>query len=513
MPEARRDLYDFIRTIFASGIGGIAFAATRAWWLFYIAGQSNPDAERIAAQAAPIINKLQLSHANAMYTSIDNVISPTLYPAYKGAILTCQNCDYSNVDLNTISAMFTEQELLRIADDESFQFPGSKSRVLGPAGRKLLLKQLHCRFGHQGHHPDCHICNTVKKTTRRIPRDPEPVKASPTGFGFGMDAFTFSVPNINGERHAYIMGAIDNSYMEEMSLEFKSDVPRFLIPIIETIRTEFQRDHSNHVIFSELHLDGAGELSSAKLRDALHNVKGGPVTIVDTDPQRKESAAGQEARVKNAELAVKSMMLETSMPANEWLVVLKSFIWLSRRLARKKDVRSRDGDAPRALTVMSRNRISSATLDHELKSYPGPPGTICALTNTKIIGSDVANAARIKMGVFMRMRGGMPYFRLPQANNCWAHTKDFKVMPLSNGVCYRDYFNLPQTAPKVSLPLPDLGNQIEEDAARIEREIQLLRTEPTAFIERDVYMRWTQDDQDLGVHHGTVHDVDERCPH
>ena len=82
-----------------------------------------------------------------------------------------------------------------------------------------------------------------------------------------------------------------------------------------------------------------------------------------------------------------------SMPANEWLVVLKSFIWLSRRLARKKDVRSRDGDAPRALIVMSRNRFSTATLDHALKSYPGAPGTICALTNTKIIGSDIAHAA------------------------------------------------------------------------------------------------------------------------
>ena len=68
--------------------------------------------------------------------------------------------------------------------------------------------------------------------------------------------------------------------------------------------------------------------------------------------------AGQEARVKNAKLAVKAMMLETSMPANGWVVVLKPFIWLSRRLARKKDVRSRDGDAPRALTVMSRSRIS-----------------------------------------------------------------------------------------------------------------------------------------------------------
>ena len=31
-----------------------------------------------------------------------------------------------------------------------------------------------------------------------------------------MDAF-----NIDGERHAYIMGAIDNSYMEDMCLQFK----------------------------------------------------------------------------------------------------------------------------------------------------------------------------------------------------------------------------------------------------------------------------------------------------
>eukprot|EP01048_Picozoa_sp_COSAG05_P000152 COSAG05_NODE_4_length_49189_cov_157.128784_15_plen_167_part_00 len=77
------------------------------------------------------------------------------------------------LDLNETCAMFTETELHRIADDESFQFLGNKARVLGPAGRKLLLKQLHCRFGHQGHHPDCHICNTVKKSTRRIARDPK----------------------------------------------------------------------------------------------------------------------------------------------------------------------------------------------------------------------------------------------------------------------------------------------------------------------------------------------------
>eukprot|EP01049_Picozoa_sp_SAG25_P012182 SAG25_NODE_1605_length_2691_cov_5.083719_3_plen_49_part_01 len=48
----------------------------------------------------------------------------------------------------------------------------------------------------------------------------------PVGFGFGMDAFTFSVPNITGEKHAYICSAVDNSYTGEISLALKSDLPR-----------------------------------------------------------------------------------------------------------------------------------------------------------------------------------------------------------------------------------------------------------------------------------------------
>ena len=151
--------------------------STRAWWLFYIAGKDKQNAVTISKQAEPLIRQLQLQHANAVYTSVCDITIPVLYAQHYGAILNCTGCDYSGVDLNETCAMFTETELHRIADDESFQFPGNKARVLGPAGRKLLLKQLHCRFGHQGHHPDCHICNTVKKSTRRIARDPEPVRA------------------------------------------------------------------------------------------------------------------------------------------------------------------------------------------------------------------------------------------------------------------------------------------------------------------------------------------------
>ena len=71
-----------------------------------------------------------------------------------------------------------------------------------------------------------------------------------------------------------------------------------------------------------------------------------------------------------------------------------------------------------------------------------------------------------------------------------------------------DFFNIPQTVPKVTLPEPDTGQLIEDNAARIERELQQLHMDPGAFIGRDVYMRWIEDGIDSGVVHGTVKDHD-----
>jgi LysM repeat protein len=56
----------------------------------------------------------------------------------------------------------------------------------------------------------------------------------------------------------------------------------------------------------------------------LKLAKGGQVTIIDKDPQRKESAAGQEARVKNAEIATKSstyvVQTGSTLTARMWII-------------------------------------------------------------------------------------------------------------------------------------------------------------------------------------------------
>jgi hypothetical protein len=130
-------------------------------------------------------------------------------------------------------------------------------------------------------------------------------------------------------------------YLDCLILVRKSDLPKFFIPKIEEIRNKFQGDHKDHIVFRELQIDGAGEQVSHNIEALLNDVKGGAVETILTDPRRKESAAMIEARVKRSEIGTKTMMLETSMPADEWDYSMLAHIWLSRRVPRQKDIRSR----------------------------------------------------------------------------------------------------------------------------------------------------------------------------
>ena len=98
------------------------------------------------------------------------------------------------------------------------------------------------------------------------------------------------------------------------------------------------------------------------------------------------------------------------MPADEWDYSMLAHIWLSRRVQRQKDIRSRDGDAIRPLEAMSRGRISRATLDHDMSCFPGPPGTPCRLSKTKVLGSNVTEAAREEWGVILLRKRFFTYF-------------------------------------------------------------------------------------------------------
>jgi hypothetical protein len=80
-------------------------------------------------------------------------------------------------------------------------------------------------------------------------------------------------------------------------------------------------------------------------------------------------------------------------------------------------------------------------------------------------------------------------FGNPFSGAQWVHFVNFsyKVQQLLPRQNYMDFFNIPQTVPKVTLPEPDTGQLIEDNAARIERELQLLHTDPGALIGRSYH--------------------------
>eukprot|EP01047_Picozoa_sp_COSAG01_P005736 COSAG01_NODE_199_length_22202_cov_23.993668_22_plen_206_part_00 len=84
----------------------------------------------------------------------------------------------------------------------------------------------------------------------------------------------------------YVMRDDCTGYMDDLVLATKSDFPRFMPGVINKTRDKFQHRWKGHVIFAELHCDGAGELSSAKLEEALKSQVKGP-------KPRRRSNAGQ----------------------------------------------------------------------------------------------------------------------------------------------------------------------------------------------------------------------------
>ena len=133
------------------------------------------------------------------------------------------------------------------------------------------------------------------------------------------------------------------------------------------------------------------------------DVKGPAVQLKDYDPMRVKTHAKMEAAVKDVELGTKRLMLALSLPADKWRWCQKSFIWLRRRFPRQRDVVSADGDTITPLERISRGEYSRQQCRRDLRSYVRP-GTVVRVTNARIIGSSITDAAREKYAVAWKIR-------------------------------------------------------------------------------------------------------------
>jgi hypothetical protein len=476
---------------------------TGMWYLFFFMGTA-ADAKQVAVKAQPLFRQLLQDQISANHVSIDDLCElpwhlPDPIPEDEDeAYVTF----VEHYDIN----YFTSAELEQFAREEEHVCPGYKGQ-LGPEFKKLTRKHIHDRFGCIGFDPSCRTCQAVKKTNVRKFPEKEPPRSTQPGRDFYLDMIKWNYPDDEGCTNSYVMRDDCSGYYDALVLQVKSDFAKFIPKVINKIRDKYQHRWHDHIVYAELHCDGAGELSSAALETALKDdVQGPAVQLKDYDPMRVKTHAKMEAAVKDVELGTKRLMLALSLPADKWRWCQKSFIWLRRRFPRQRDVVSADGDTITPLERISRGEYSRQQCRRDLRSYVRP-GTVVRVTNARIIGSSITDAAREKYAVAWKMKGDMPYFKLAKCGS-WCHTKDYIVVNLPPGVNYMEFFNMKQTVPKVMLELPNTGNSTLERAAKIEAELQLLHTQPEFFIKRDVYMRWIEDGKDFGVYHGVVKNVD-----
>jgi hypothetical protein len=207
-------------------------------------------------------------------------------------------------------------------------------------------------------------------------------------------------------------------------------------------------------------------------------------------------------------------------------------MFVSNLYSLTRNIRSRDGDAPRPLGEMSNNRISTYFMNKMLL-YFVPYGTVARVSMVKVKASDIEHAAREKWGVCIGRTNDIPIWMNPLKPSEVYRSKDYIVHTLCEGESYFDFFRLPLPAPKAMLHNPQrepsmntfqdfklTGAQQDKIHASANRdgcdtpigttfdEIDRLHTKPESFVGQTVMKRWVINQRDLGVCKGTVSDYD-----
>ena len=238
------------------------------WYLYTFLG-STTDAERVAIKAEPLLRKLLTHQITAHHISVDDLTEPVESVPNDDIDDTFQCSVYDPheyIDDSIVPAdiyFFTPEQLDKFAKEEEHVFSGTKGQ-LGPAFKKLTRKQIHDRFGCIGFDPNCRVCQAVKRTNVRKFPETEPYRCPLAGKIWYLDMIKWNFPDEDGCTNSYVMRDDCTGYMDDLVLAIKSDFPRFITGVINKIRDKFQHRWKGHIIFAELHCDGAGELSSMR---------------------------------------------------------------------------------------------------------------------------------------------------------------------------------------------------------------------------------------------------------
>ena len=108
-------------------------------------------------------------------------------------------CDESGEVCLTL-AEYMQDEIFKLNTAEVL---GTKNQ-LGGSFKRMDAYEYHCRLGHRGHFPGCHICQAVARSLKRTYVDRVLYQEVRNLYRFTMDAMVLSNRSFDGKKYAYM---------------------------------------------------------------------------------------------------------------------------------------------------------------------------------------------------------------------------------------------------------------------------------------------------------------------
>ena len=167
--------------------------------------------------------------------------------SYEGADLQCEPCTNTLFD-----DYFKEYDAA---------FSGMKES-LDSRHRKMDSLKLHIDSGCMGHHPDCPICKSLKRSVRRRYQLKDPHRETRVGYCWGFDLITNKTESLFGNKYTFQMRDYKTGYFKLKHIRTKDQVTAAARECIEELRSDPRFTlpaDCNYQLVSELRCDCAGE--------------------------------------------------------------------------------------------------------------------------------------------------------------------------------------------------------------------------------------------------------------
>ena len=331
-------------------------------------------------------------------------------------------------------------------DSESILVPTNRA-----ADKQLTAMQRHCKNGHVGYMAGCLICNQLKGSLRRVYSQATPIYDVVIGRTWSFDSIYWSHRSRHGnkytvagrESHAgYPAGAHFPNRQTEVCMDTMEQ-------LIVSIRTDPNLGPNNFI--ETIFLDPAGEWGPDNTK-AMERFKALHIHVIHkpTATDKRQMALG-EGTIRMLVHTAKAIMLETRLET-EWFEEAFDHAVYLRRLTCMSRNASKDGEGPRPLQELSRNRISTRECDKWLH-YSQNPGTVCIVQIPHgPLNSNVGELSKVRWARVVSMRGDTVIFECPETRRRFS-SKNYVALTLPKGRSAYDFLGIPSPSlPKACLP-------------------------------------------------------------